>query len=205
LCELGELLEECLSFVADIIVKKIKLWWLFFRETWNILVVIFKTDLTMVTFHGLQIMWRVTEIIDRVVEAGIYNYWIPLWMHLRKLFSLKITTFHLLDWYYRFNLYHMQPVFYLLSICWCINVLCFMFEVLYNRVLNKSTSTWKFCVGRYLNFTYGGSYTTLLHPQLPNEFTCQLPATEQAMLMRCRNGNLGISFLDLSSFQKLSK
>jgi hypothetical protein len=149
-------------------------------------------------------MRRVTEIIDRVVEAGIYNYWIPQRIPLHKLLSPKIAIVHLLDWYYRFNLYHMQPVFYLLLICWCISALCFIFEVLYNRVLSKGTSTWPFCVSCYLIITYGGSYSRLFHPQLPSEFTCQLPATELPMPVRHRNENLSISFLGHSSLQKLS-
>jgi len=82
-------------------------------------------------------MKRVTEIIDRVVEAGIYNYWISLSMNLRKLHSRKLAIFHPLDEYYSFNLYHMQPAFYFLLMGWCLSVLCFMFEKLYNRVFSK--------------------------------------------------------------------
>jgi len=36
--------------------------------------VIFNTDLTKVLLHGVPITRRVTEIIDRVVEAVLYNY-----------------------------------------------------------------------------------------------------------------------------------
>jgi hypothetical protein len=99
--------------------------------------VVFSTGLTMLMFHGDPLMRRVTEIIDRVVEAGIYNYWISLFMNLGKLYSRKIGIVHPNDGYYSFNLYHMQPAFYLLLMGWCLSALCFMVEVFYNRIFRK--------------------------------------------------------------------
>jgi hypothetical protein len=98
--------------------------------------VIYKDDLRMVMLQGDPLMKRVNEIIDRVVEAGLYNYWISLRMHLRKVYSRNIALVHPLDGYYSFNLYHMQPTFYLLLMGWCLSAICFMFELLHNRVLS---------------------------------------------------------------------
>jgi hypothetical protein len=84
---------------------------------------------SMIMFHGDPMKRRVTEIINRVVEAGLYNDWISLGMNLRKLYALKIAIVHPLDGYYSFNLYHMQPVFYLLLMGWCLSALAFMVEV----------------------------------------------------------------------------
>jgi hypothetical protein len=92
---------------------------------------------TMATIHGEPLMRRFNEIIDRVVEAGIYKFRISLLMNWYKIFSRKISLVHPLDAYYSFNLYHMQPAFYLLLIGWCLSALCFMVELLYNRVLSK--------------------------------------------------------------------
>jgi hypothetical protein len=77
--------------------------------------VVFTTGLSMVMFYGVPLLRRVTEIIDRVVEAGLFNFWISLQMHGRKFLSRKVAIFHPNDGYYSFNLYHMQPAFYLLS------------------------------------------------------------------------------------------
>jgi len=96
--------------------------------------VVFTTGLTMIMFHGDPLMRRVTEIIDRVVEAGLYNFWISLTKKGLKLYSRKIAIVHPLDGYYSFNLYHMQPAFYLLLMGLCLSVLCFMVELLYNRL-----------------------------------------------------------------------
>ena len=48
-------------------------------------------------------MMRVNEIIDLVVEAGIYNFWISLNVHLRKLRARKIAIVYPLDEYYSFS------------------------------------------------------------------------------------------------------
>jgi hypothetical protein len=82
-------------------------------------------------------MRLVSEIIDRVVEAGLYNQRIKNYIHFLKLRSKKIATVHHLYGYYSFNLSHMQPAFYLILMGWCLSDLCFMFEFLYNRVLSK--------------------------------------------------------------------
>jgi hypothetical protein len=99
--------------------------------------VVYNNDLTMLMFHGDPLLRRVNEIIERVVQAGIYNYWISMNMDRTNLKSRKIAIVHPLDGYYSFNLYHMQPAFYVLLMGWCISVFCFMVELLCFRVLNK--------------------------------------------------------------------
>ena len=92
---------------------------------------------SMIMFHGDPLMRRVTEIIDSVVEAGIYNYWVSQFLNNYKLLSRKIALVHPLDEYYSFNLYHIQPAFYLLLMGSCLSVFCFMVEMFYNRLLCK--------------------------------------------------------------------
>jgi len=92
----------------------------------------------MLMWHGETLMRRVTEIIDRVIEAGVYNYWISLIRNKHKIFSRKIAIVHPLDGYYSFNLYHMQPAFYLLLMGRCLSALCVEVELLYNCLLRKS-------------------------------------------------------------------
>jgi hypothetical protein len=99
--------------------------------------VVFPASLTMMMLHGDPLMRRVNEIIDRVVEAGLLNSWISLVMNLFKIDSRMIAIVQPLDGYYTFNLYHMQTVFYLLLMGWCLSALCFVVELLYNRVLSK--------------------------------------------------------------------
>jgi len=99
--------------------------------------VIYFNCLNMAIFYGDPLLKRVNEIISRAVGAGIYNYWISLNYQIFKLRNRKIGIVHPLDEYYSFNLYHLQPAFYLLLIGWCLSALCFMIELLYYCVLNK--------------------------------------------------------------------
>jgi len=46
-------------------------------------------------------------------------------MHKSKIETRKLAIIHPLDGYYNFNLYHMQPAFYLSLMCWCLSALCF--------------------------------------------------------------------------------
>jgi len=99
--------------------------------------VVYPDSIIMMMFHGDPLMRRVNDIIDRVVEAGLYNYWISVEFNWYKILFRKIALVHPLDGYYSFKLYHLQTVFYLLLLGWCLSALCFILEVLYNRVLSK--------------------------------------------------------------------
>jgi hypothetical protein len=98
---------------------------------------VLNTGLTMIMFHGDPLLRRFNEIIHRMVEAGLYNYWISLRINHLKLRSRKIGIVQPLDEYYSFNLYHMQPGFYLLLMGWCLSVFSFFVEVFYVLVLSK--------------------------------------------------------------------
>jgi hypothetical protein len=84
----------------------------------------------MMMFHGDPLMTRVNDIIDRVVEAGLYNSWISWEFNWRKIKYQKISVIYLLDGYYNFNFYHLRTVFYLLMMGWFLSAVCFIFEVL---------------------------------------------------------------------------
>jgi hypothetical protein len=92
---------------------------------------------TMLMFHGDPLLRRFTEIIDRVIEAGLYNFWISMTMHRIKIKSRKMSLVHPLDGYYSFNLYHMQPAFFILLMGSGLCSFCFMVEFWCNRVLRK--------------------------------------------------------------------
>jgi hypothetical protein len=96
--------------------------------------VIYPVSYTMLMFPGDPLMRRASEIINRVVEAGLYNHWVSLLFNRYKIFFHKIGIVQPLDGYYNFNLYHMQTAFYLILMGWFLSALCFMIEVLYNRV-----------------------------------------------------------------------
>jgi len=99
--------------------------------------IVYNNFLSMVMLNGDPLMRRVSEIIGRLVEAGFYNFWISLDMHKTKIDSREIAIVNPLDGYYSFNLYHMQPAFYLLLMGWCLSSLCFFFEFLFQPIKQK--------------------------------------------------------------------
>ena len=100
-------------------------------------VVVYNNDLRIVMLKGDPLLRRISEIIDRVVEAGFYNFWISQGQYLDKVEYQIMGIVNQLDGYYSFNLYHMQPAFYIRLMGWCLSAFCFMFELLYNRHLRK--------------------------------------------------------------------
>jgi len=99
---------------------------------------------SMLMFYGDPLLRRFNDIIDRVVEAGLHKFWETMQMNWYKIYSHKIAIVHPLNGYYSFNLYHIQPAFYLLLMGWCLSAFCFMVEVLYNHLLSKRNL--RFCV-----------------------------------------------------------
>jgi hypothetical protein len=100
---------------------------------------VYNNGVSMIMIHGDPLLRRVNEIIDRVLEAGIYNYWTSIFLNELKLLSRKIAIFHPLEAYYSFNMYHMQPAFYVLLMGWFVSSICFMAEIFFNRGLSKRT------------------------------------------------------------------
>jgi hypothetical protein len=137
-------------------------------------------------------MRQATEIIDLIVEAGIYNFWISQLMEKYKVIYRKIAIFHPLDGYYSFNLYHMQPAFYFLLMHLCLSALCFIFELLYSRVLSKRKLS-SYFVGCYVFFKYFGCSTALHLRQFANESTCQMPTSKLGISINFKEGNIGQS------------
>ena len=66
---------------------------------------VYNNGLRNIMLNGNPLLRRVTEIIDRVVEAGLYNFWVSLDQHLDKVVSQIIGVVNPLDEYYK-----LQPV-----------------------------------------------------------------------------------------------
>jgi hypothetical protein len=97
----------------------------------------YNDGLSMIMFHGDPLLKRVSEIVDRVVAAGLYSHWIAMKLNIAKVRTRKIGLVHPLDGYYSFKMYHMEPAFYLLLMGWWLSYFCFIVELLFNRFLSK--------------------------------------------------------------------
>jgi hypothetical protein len=91
----------------------------------------------MLMIYGDPLLKRINVIFGRVVEAGIYNFWLSKLMNQFKISAKKKAIVNPFDEYYSFSLYHMQPAFYLLLIGLCLSVFCFVIELFCYRLLNK--------------------------------------------------------------------
>jgi hypothetical protein len=100
--------------------------------------VFFNARAVMLMFYGEPLLKRINEIFDRVVEAGLYNYWFSLLMEVVKIGSFKRAIINPLDEYYSFSLYHLQPAFYLFLIGLCLSFFCFVIEVTFYRLFKTS-------------------------------------------------------------------
>jgi hypothetical protein len=101
--------------------------------------VFLKTGSVMIMFYGEPLLKRVNEIIGRVVEAGLYNHWYSLTLNQVQIYFQRKSIVNPLDEYYSFNLYHMQPAFYLLLFGLCLSVFCFVIELFCFRLCSKSS------------------------------------------------------------------
>jgi hypothetical protein len=99
--------------------------------------VFFNVQSVMIMFYGEPLLKRINEVFGRVVEAGLYKFWLSEFLNLYKIETQKKAIINPLDEYYSFNLYHMQPAFYLLLIGFCLSVFCFVIELFCYRLLNK--------------------------------------------------------------------
>jgi hypothetical protein len=88
-------------------------------------------------FYGEPLLKRFNYIFGRVVEAGLYNYWISQFVDEYKILHQHIAIVNPLDEYYSFNLQHVQPAFYLLLMGLCLSVICFVIELFCCRLFNK--------------------------------------------------------------------
>jgi hypothetical protein len=91
----------------------------------------------MIMIYGEPLLKRINEIFSRVLEAGLYKFWVSRLVNLDKIAVQKIAIVNSFDDYCSFNLYHMQPAFYLLLIGLCLSVFCFVIELYCYRLLNK--------------------------------------------------------------------
>jgi hypothetical protein len=90
----------------------------------------------MIMFYGEPLLERINNIFGRVLEAGLYKFWLSEFVNDYKIAYQQIAIVNPLEEYYSFNLFHMQPAFYLLLIGLCLSVFCFVIELFSYGFLN---------------------------------------------------------------------
>jgi hypothetical protein len=91
----------------------------------------------MLMYFDEPLLKRINEIFGRVVEAGLYKFWLSQFVNQYKIAVPNIAIVNRLDEYYSLNFYHIQPVFYLLLMGLCLSVLSFIIELFCYRLINR--------------------------------------------------------------------
>jgi hypothetical protein len=97
-------------------------------------------DSVMLMRVGDPLLERINEIIDRVVEAGIFMQWKKSHLERMKLRARAIGSYSPLNTYYGFAMKHMQPAFYLLLMGYVLSTSAFFIEIAYCRVRHLKRS-----------------------------------------------------------------
>jgi hypothetical protein len=97
----------------------------------------------MIMRVGNPLLGRISAIIERVVEAGIFMQWKKSYFDKIKIQSGTVHSYSLLDDYYSFTLEHMQPAFYMLLMGFCISTVIFLLELVIHRVIHLRSSVLK--------------------------------------------------------------
>jgi hypothetical protein len=99
--------------------------------------VFFNTQSVMLMFYGEPLLNRINDIFGRVVEAGLYKFWLSELMDYYKRQVEQKAIVNPLDEYYSFNLHHLQPAFYLVLMGLCLSFFCFAIELFCYSLLHK--------------------------------------------------------------------
>jgi hypothetical protein len=102
--------------------------------------IIMTVNIVMMMHVGDPLLERIDEIIQRVVQAGLFMQWKKLHFNMLKIRAGTLHSYSLLDDYYSFTMEHMQPAFYLLSMGFCISTLILLLELAHHRVVGFRSS-----------------------------------------------------------------
>jgi hypothetical protein len=94
------------------------------------------SNAAMIMRVGHPLLGRIDEIIQRVVEAGLFMQWKKSYIDKNKIRSGTLHSYSLLDDYYSFTLEHMQPAFFMLLIGVCISTVTFLLEIANHRIMH---------------------------------------------------------------------
>jgi hypothetical protein len=97
----------------------------------------------MIMRVGDPLLERINEIIQRVVEAGMFMQWKKSLFDKIKIRSGTLHSYSLLDDYNSFTLEHMQPAFYMMLMGFCISTVIFLLEVANHHIVHLRSSVFK--------------------------------------------------------------
>lgn len=105
--------------------------------------IVMTVNAVMMVRMGDPLLGRIDEIIQRVVEAGLFMQWKKSYFDKIEIESGTLHRYSLLDDYNSFTLEHMQPAFYMLLTGLCISTVILLVELAIHRVIQWRNSFFK--------------------------------------------------------------
>jgi hypothetical protein len=90
------------------------------------------TDVVFFVSKGKYLFGRINNIIDHIVQGGIFTQITERWFHRQKLLS-NLDSYVLDNGYRDINISHLQTVFYFLIMGYIVALACFVIEIVWHR------------------------------------------------------------------------
>jgi hypothetical protein len=95
-------------------------------------------EAVLAVLKGNPLLEHINNVIDRIVEGGIFLQWKKLFFNFAKVATKRMSSHTLADTYLAISIIHMQPAFYLVLLGYAISFLSFVIErAWYSHTLNR--------------------------------------------------------------------
>jgi hypothetical protein len=99
-------------------------------------------EIVMAVLKGSPLLEHINDVIDRIVEAGLFMYWRKSYFTLRRIITKTLGSDTLADTYHNINIRHVQSAFYLLLLGHALALISLFVEIIWFRhVTTKSVSS----------------------------------------------------------------
>jgi len=105
--------------------------------------IVMTNNAAMIMRVGDPLLGRIDEIIQRVVEAGLFMQWKKSYFDKKKIRSGTLHSYSLQDDYYSFTLEHMQPAFFMLLMGLCISTVILLVERANHCIMHLRNTVFK--------------------------------------------------------------
>jgi hypothetical protein len=99
-------------------------------------------DIVMAVVKGSPLLEHINDVIDRIVEAGLFKYWTNSFFASARMITKTSGSDTLADKYLDINIRHVQSAFYLLLLGYALALISLFVEIIWFRhVTTKSVSS----------------------------------------------------------------
>ncbi|KDR07546.1 hypothetical protein L798_03001 [Zootermopsis nevadensis] len=94
-------------------------------------------ETVMAVLKGNPLLEHINDVIDRIVEAGIFMQWINRFIDEGRISTKTTLSYTLADTYHNFSIKHVQSPIYLLMFGYALAFLSFFIEIAWHKLISK--------------------------------------------------------------------